>query len=136
VTKKTSKKERVYVRELDWCRDRIISQIIKPTLLAVIQERKPRNLDELREGFEAATGHYPSITHIRRWMDESGIQMKKTISYRVEGREEPTEVLPAENDLPERIKTIGNPGPINGRPGMTSPQPKSGFYDGSGGVLG
>lgn len=135
MTKKT-KKERVYVRELDWCRDRIVTQIIKPTLLAVIQERKPRNLDELREGFEAATGHHPSITHIRRWMDESGIQMKKTVSYRVEGREEPTEVLPAEDDLPERIKTLGTPPPPGGRPGMVSPQLKSSFYNGNGGVLG
>ncbi len=136
MTKKTTKKERVYVRELDWCRDRIISQIIKPTLLAVIQERQPRNLDELREGFEAATGHYPSVTHIRRWMDESGIHMKKTVSYRVEGREEPTEVLPAEDDLPERIKTLGTPPPPDGRPGMVSPKLKSSFYNGNGGVLG
>lgn len=125
-----------YAREFDWCRDQIIQMIVKPLLISTIQKHNPSTMAALLDLIEQTINYRPNPRILRRWLNECDITMEQTLRYRVVGREEVVENLPEEDDLPERIKTIGTPGPTNGRPGMTAPRRVSGFYDGNGGVIG
>lgn len=128
--------KRPYVREFDWCREQVMNKVIKPVLFGVIQKHRPTTLIELIDAFEKTTGYRVTGIRMNKWLKECGISRERTSSFRVAGYEEPVKVLLAENDLPERIKTIGNPGPPEGRSGMTNIRPAPGFYNSNGGVIG